>query len=397
MARAFILVADSLGIGAAPDAGRFGDQGANTLGHIARWCANRGKPLQIPELERLGLGAALHSASGQWLPELPRRRGFEGAHAAAAERSLGKDTPSGHWEMAGCPVDFEWGYFAREVPCFPASFLAEWHARCGLAGSLGQCHASGTEIIAQLGDEHVRSGRPIIYTSADSVFQVAAHEEHFGLSRLLDICTTAFDLLRSHHIARVIARPFKGSAGHYQRTPNRKDFAVPPPGPTLLDVAQAQGREVVALGKIGDIFAMRGVGRLVKGEHNMALFDRLLDEVASAPDGALVFANFVDFDQNFGHRRDVPGYAQALQAFDTRLPALRAALRPGDLCALTADHGCDPTWPGSDHTREFVPQLFFGPGVLARDLGRRPHFCDLGQTLAQHLGLPALPHGSPLL
>lgn len=394
MTRAFILVADSLGIGAAPDAAAFGDVGANTLGHIAQWRVRQGRPLHIPHLEALGLGAAMHSAAGAWPDGLARRDGFEAAHAAAAERSRGKDTPSGHWEMTGCPVDFDWGYFPRTVPCFPAELMAQWHARCGLSGSLGQCHASGTEIIAQLGDEHVRTGLPIVYTSSDSVFQVAAHEQHFGLPRLLDICVKAFELLQPLNIARVIARPFAGEPGAYRRTHHRKDFAIAPPAPTLLDAAQAQGREVVALGKIGDIFAMRGVSTLIKGDGNAALFDRLLEQVGTAPDGALVFANFVDFDQNFGHRRDVDGYAQALEAFDARLPALRQTLRPGDLCVITADHGCDPTWPGSDHTREFVPQLFFGPGVAPRALAARSSFCDLGQTLAAHLGLPPLSHGT---
>lgn len=393
MSRAFILVMDSLGVGATPDAPAYGDAGANTLASIAAWAVAQGRPLQVPALEAVGLGAACELASGQWPAGLQRRDGFEAAYAAAREASLGKDTPSGHWEMAGVPMLADWGYFPHDVPCFPQDFMQAWLQACHLEGALGQCHASGTEIIAKLGEEHARTGWPIAYTSSDSVFQVAAHEEHFGLDRLYRICEVAFDLLRPLNIARVIARPFVGEPGRYQRTANRKDLAVEPPGRTLLDVAKAEGREVVALGKIADIFAQRGITRHVKAPHNEAMFDALMHEAEAAPDGALVFANFVDFDQNYGHRRDVPGYAAALEAFDRRLPAFRAQLRAGDLAVISADHGCDPTWPGSDHTREHVPQLFFGPGVAGCNAGVRKSFSDLGQTVAHHLGLPPLEHG----
>ncbi|MEJ8852970.1 phosphopentomutase [Variovorax robiniae] len=396
MTRSFILVLDSLGVGAAPDAAAFGDSGANTLGSIAGWRAAQGQPLRIPHLESLGLAAASHAASGTWPAACAQRDGFTGAWAAAAERSRGKDTPSGHWEMSGVPVDFDWGLFPAPDPCFPPELIRAWTEACGLDGILGDCHASGTEIIARLGDEHVATGRPIVYTSGDSVFQVAAHETHFGLERLNKICKVAFELLQPYRIARVIARPFTGANGEYKRTANRKDIAVPPPGETLLDVASRAGREVIALGKIGDIFAMRGVTQLHKAPDNMGMFDHLMTQVDAAPEGALVFANFVDFDQNYGHRRDLAGYAQALEEFDARLPAFMARLRPGDLCAFTADHGCDPTFPGSDHTREYVPQLFAGPGVKSQSLGLRESFCDLGQTVAHHLGLPALAHGTPL-
>lgn len=393
MTRAFILVMDSLGIGATPDAARYGDTGANTLAHIADWAAERSRPLRLPNLEKLGLGAACALASGVWPQGLSRRAGFTGAYAAAREASAGKDTPSGHWEMAGLPVLFDWGYFPKSVPCFPEDFLRSWMQACELGGVLGDCHASGTEIINRFGDEHRRTGWPIVYTSSDSVFQVAAHEEEFSLQRLYQICQVAFDMLKRQNIARVIARPFLGSSGHYVRTAHRKDIAVEPPGRTLLDVAKAAGREVIALGKIGDIFAHRGLTQEIKAVDNHAMFDALLAQVKSAPDDALVFTNFVDFDQNYGHRRDVSGYAYALEAFDLRLPELLALLRPGDLCVISADHGCDPTRPGSDHTREHVPQLFFGPGVTGGDFGVRDSFCDLGQTLARHLGLPPLEHG----
>ena len=397
MTRAFILVLDSLGIGAARDAARFGEQNADTLGHIAQWRVAQGQPLRIPHLERLGLGAAAHRATGRWPAGLARRDGFTGAFAAANEQSLGKDTPSGHWEMTGVPVLFEWGFFDDPDPCFPAELIDAWTQACALPGILGNCHASGTEIIERHGEEHIASGKPIVYTSADSVFQIAAHEDHFGLERLYTICQRAFDLLQPYRIARVIARPFVGGPGNFKRTSHRKDIAVRPPAPTLLDVAQGAGHAVVALGKIGDIFAMRGITSLHKGPDNMALFDLLDAQNATAPDGALVFVNFVDFDQEYGHRRNVAGYAQALEDFDTRLPAFLHGLRADDLVVLTADHGCDPTWPGSDHTREQVPQVFAGPCLRSVDLGTRDSFCDLGQTIAQHLGLPALAHGTSLL
>ena len=397
MTRAFILVADSLGIGAAPDALVFGDANANTLGHIAQWRVDRGQRLRAPNLEALGLGAAMHLACGHWPSGWLQRDGFIGGYLAAAERSRGKDTPSGHWEMAGVPVEFDWGYFPRQAQCFPADLIDGWVRDNALPGVLGECHASGTEIIAQLGDEHVVSGKPIVYTSADSVFQIAAHEDVIPPGRLIELCQDAFARVRELNIARVIARPFVGISGAYQRTANRRDFAVAPPGTTLLDAAHAAGRETVAIGKIGDIFAHRGISRLLKGPDNMALFDQLMGTVHTAPEGALVFANFVDFDQNFGHRRDVAGYAHAIEAFDARLPELIAQLMLGDIAVITADHGCDPTQTGSDHTREFVPQLFFGPAAPLGNLGQRQSFSDLGQTLAHHLNLAPLAHGQSLL
>ena len=398
MTRAFILVCDSLGIGGAPDAERFGDAGADTLGHIARWAASeRGQALRAPHLDSLGLGAAAALATGARPAGFTRAGGFTGAYGSAIEESRGKDTPSGHWEMAGVPIRFDWGYFPREIPCFPKPLTDALIETGQLPGLLGNKHASGTEIIAELGDEHVASGKPIIYTSADSVFQIAAHEESFGLERLYEICRIAFDLVAPYKIGRVIARPFIGSAGSYTRTGHRRDLAVPPPAPTLLDRHAQAGGAVVAIGKIADIFAHQGVSREIKADGNMALFDAMLAEAESAPDGALVLTNFVDFDQNFGHRRDVAGYARAIEAFDARLPQLVARLRPGDLAVITADHGCDPTYPGTDHTREQVPVLLFGPGIAGGSLGRRSGFADIGQTVAQHLGLAPLAAGTSLL
>jgi phosphopentomutase len=397
MARAFILLLDSFGVGSTPDAAAFGDVGADTFGHVAAWAAASGAPLHLPNMERLGLAAAAHAASGTWAPGFALRDGFGAAHGAARERSTGKDTQSGHWEIAGVPVDFDWGYFSREEPVFPPELTSALVREAGVPGLLGQCHASGTEIINRFGDQHVASGMPIIYTSSDSVLQIAAHEDSFGLERLYALCEAAFRLVAPYNIGRVIARPFVGARGDYKRTANRHDYAVAPPALTLLDHVRAAGGEVVALGKVSDIFAGQGVSRKVKGDGNMALFDALLKVAGELGDGGLAFVNFVDFDQSFGHRRDIAGYAAALRALDARLPEFFAALRPGDLAVLTADHGCDPTWRGTDHTREHIPMLFFGPGVAPRALGVSASFCDIGQTLARHLGVAPLAHGKALL
>ena len=402
MARALLLVLDSLGIGASADADRFGDVGADTFGHIVEACARgagdraglRAGPLAIPELTRLGLVAAAEASRGARLP-LPAAA-TTGAHGYAVETSRGKDTPSGHWELTGVPVEFPWHTFPPTHPSFPPDLIAALVREAGLPGVLGDCHASGTEIIARLGEEHLRTGAPIVYTSADSVFQIAAHEETFGLDRLYRTCEIARHLVDPLGVGRVIARPFLGkSAVDFKRTPNRRDYAVAPPAPTLLDRAAAAGRAVIAIGKVSDIFAGRGVTEKVKAAGNAALFDAMLDALARAPDGALIVVNFVDFDMEWGHRRDVPGYAAGLEAFDRRLPELEAAMRAGDLAIATADHGCDPTWTGTDHTREHVPVVAFGPEVGPGDLGRTA-FADVGATLAAHIGLAAGAHGRAL-
>ena len=399
--RAIILVMDSFGLGSAPDADRFGDRGANTFGSIAQACA-KGKadrpglrlgPLHLPHLMRLGLGEAAFLASGQ------RAAGqaavaVKAAYGAAAEKSFGKDTPSGHWEIAGQPVPFDWGYFPKTIPAFPDALIEEWIERCRLPGILGNCHASGTDIIEEWGEEHIRTGKPICYTSADSVFQIAVQEEMFGLDRLYDICLVAKSIFDRLNIARVIARPFIGmQQGAFKRTAHRKDFTTPPPGPTLLDHLAKEGRDIYSIGKIADIFAHQNTGINYKAENNDGLFDQTLRAMKDCRDGGLVFANFVDFDTLFGHRRDVAGYAAALEAFDKRLPELEAAMQEDDLALITADHGCDPTWRGTDHTREFVPNLFFGPKIGARSLGLRESFSDMGQTIARHLNIAPLAHG----
>ncbi|WP_147819442.1 phosphopentomutase [Salidesulfovibrio onnuriiensis] len=403
MSRAFLLVIDSFGIGAAPDAAEFGDAGSDTLGHIAQACAEgradreglRSGPLSLPFLGGLGLGRAAQLVTGSVPPGLPER-GISGLYAAAFEQSRGKDTPSGHWEMAGVPVMFEWGYFPPEYPSFPQELVDELVKRAKLPGILGNSAASGTEIIERLGKEHMNSGKPICYTSADSVFQIACHEKTFGLERLYKLCHIARELVDPYNIGRVIARPFIGDDGEFERTANRHDYSVPPPEPTLLDKLQEAGREVVSIGKIADIFAHRGLTKKVTAAGTDALCELCLEEARTAPDGSLIFVNLVDFDSVYGHRRDVAGYAAALESLDRRLYKLEAELKPGDLVCITADHGCDPTWQGTDHTREHVPVLVFGPGMPTGSAGVRETFADIGQTVAAHLGIEPLKHGTRL-
>ncbi|KQW79383.1 phosphopentomutase [Devosia sp. Root413D1] len=392
MPRAILCILDSFGIGGAPDAADYGDTGADTLGHIA---ANY--QLSLPNLDALGLGAAAKLSTGEvprGLTDQPRG----GRWGVGREVSKGKDTPSGHWEIAGVPVPFDWGYFPLQEPTFPPDLIAKLIEKSGVPGILGNKHASGTTIIAELGEESIRTGKPICYTSIDSVFQIAAHESHFGLERLYQLCETAFELTAPLNIGRVIARPFVGeTAATFKRTGNRRDFAIAPPEPTLLDRAKGAGRQVYAIGKISDIYAGHGVTHKIKATGNMALFDRTLEAMEMAADGAFIMTNFVDFDQDFGHRRDVPGYAQALEAFDARLPELIAALRPDDLVVLTADHGNDPTWRGSDHTREQTPIMAFSPALTPGTIGIRPTFADIGESIARWLGLAPGPHGKSFL
>ncbi len=403
MARAFIFVLDSFGIGGAPDAAAFGDEGADTYGHIAAACEKglgdraglRAGSLKLPNMDALGLARAAALATGRSHAGTPAPTGFFGA---GTEVSQGKDTPSGHWEIAGVPVTFDWGYFPETVPAFPDWLTDAMIREADLPGILANRHASGTGVIEEFGEEHIRTGKPIAYTSTDSVLQIAAHEDHFGLERLYRLCEITRRLVEPLNIGRVIARPFVGETpATFARTPNRRDYAVPPPEPTLLDRLKEAGREVIAVGKIGDIFAQKGITQKLKAPDNMAMFDAALAAMDKAGDGDLVFANFVDFDTNFGHRRDVPGYAAALEAFDARVPEALAKLRPGDLLILTADHGCDPTYRGTDHTRERVPIIGTGPGLRARDIGIRTSFADIAATVGGHLGIAAGPHGRSFL
>lgn len=401
--RAILLILDSFGIGAAPDAAQFGaegitDEGSDTLGHIA--VAFTARPLHLPHLRQLGLGHAYRLAQGKfpagWTDDLP----LTGSFAAAQSLSTGKDTPSGHWEIAGVPVRFDWSYFPKKPDCFPQPILEEIFRRSGHSPSLGNCHASGTDILDRLGAEHVRTGLPIFYTSADSVFQIACHEESFGLERLYGLCKIARAALDASDlkVGRVIARPFAGPPeGPFERTGDRHDYAVPPPAPTLLQRVSEAGRDVIGVGKIADIFAHIGITEEVRASGHDALWTQTLAAVDRCGDGGLVMTNFVDFDAVFGHRRDIRGYGQSLEEFDARLPDLLSQLRDGDLLCLTADHGNDPSWPGTDHTREQVPVLFFGKNLPpAGNFGIRKTFADTGQTLSKWLSTPALGDGNPM-
>ena len=390
MSRVFLFILDSFGIGGAPDAEKYGDAGANTFVHIAKR-----KKLNIPNMASLGLGLAAEASSGKNPLESAYLNGQWGF---AQEISHGKDTPSGHWEIAGVPVLFDWGYFPNIVPTFPKTLTDEFIKQAKLPGILGNKHASGTEIIAELGVEHMQSGKPIVYTSADSVIQIAAHEETFGLQRLYEICKIARELSFDLNIGRVIARPFVGTdATNFTRTGNRKDYTVLPPSPTLLDILTKAGRDVITIGKIGDIYAHSGTGREVKASGNAALMDTTLKEMPNLKDGGFFMTNFVDFDMLYGHRRDAIGYGNALEYFDKRLPEATALLREGDLMILTADHGNDPAWKGTDHTRECVPVLTFAKGMKPGSFGRRKTFADIGQTIAKHLSIPPLKTGTSWL
>ena len=393
MARAFLVVMDSVGIGGAPDAdtffnGRVPDTGANTLGHIAQACAEgraedgRSGPLNVPHMASLGLGPAIELASGLHIASLDGT--VSGTWGAATEISRGKDTPSGHWELAGLPVPWEWHYFPDVSKSFPPALVAQLAAFAGTDEILGNCHAPGTAIIEEFGAQHIKTGFPICYTSADSVLQIAAHEESFGLQRLLDLCENMAPIAHEMKVGRVIARPFVGDAqSGFTRTTNRRDFAITPPAPVLSNWVQDSGARVYAVGKIGDIFSMTGFDEVRKGSDE-TLMGHLGDLVESAEDGSLTFANFVEFDSLYGHRRDVSGYARALEWFDAEIGKLLGQLRDGDLLVLTADHGNDPTWVGTDHTRERAPVLVAGQG--AGSLGQIG-FRDVAGLVARHLGV----------
>lgn len=385
--RVILIVLDSVGAGEAPDAAAYGDVGSNTLGNIAAAMGG----LHLPNLQHLGLGNILPLAG------VPAMAEPAGAFGRMQEISCGKDTTAGHWELAGTPL-------LNPLPTyphgFPAELLAEFERQIG-RGTLGNIPASGTVIIEQLGEEHLRTGKPIVYTSADSVFQIAAHEEIIPLPQLYEMCQIARRLLVGEHgVGRVIARPFVGQPGSFKRTANRRDFSLPPPAGNLLETVQAAGLPVVAIGKIHDIFADRHIDFSYPTKDNADGMQTILTTMAKHSTG-LIWANLVDFDMQFGHRNDVAGYAAALEAFDAWLPQLLAQLQPADLLLITADHGNDPTMSSTDHSREYVPVLASGAMVAGgRDLGIRPSFADLGATAADYLGagkLPALPAGNSFL
>lgn len=387
--RVILLVMDSAGVGALPDADRYGDQGAHTLGHIADFAVAHTGGFDLPHLQRLGLGNITPLAG------MPPAAPAAGAFGKCAEISAGKDTSTGHWEIAGLEIDKAFPVFPDG---FPEEILAPFRARTGRQ-VLGNKPASGTVILDELGEEHMRTGALIVYTSADSVFQIAAHEDVVPLEELYRYCEIARDILDPYHVGRVIARPFVGPGkGQFQRTYNRRDYSVPPPAPTVLDHLAGAGFPVVGVGKIHDIYVGHGITESVKSKGNDDGMDKtigLLDRV----DRGLIFNNLVDFDAKYGHRRDPGGYYACLQAFDVQLGALCARLRPGrDLLMLTADHGNDPTMGGTDHTREYVPILAHGPASAAGvDLGTRASFADIGATIAAVFGVSAPPRGTSFL
>ena len=364
------IVLDSVGVGAMPDAAAYGDVGSDTVGNIARLHG-----LNVPNLCDLGLGNL------KPIPQLLQAAEPQGAFGRCTLASPGKDTTTGHWEMAGI-------HLAKPFPLFPHGFppaiMDEFERRTGRK-AIGNKAASGTEIIKELGEEHMRTGAVIVYTSADSVFQIAAHEAIVPIPELYSICDIARDILRGPwEVGRVIARPFEGEPGHFVRTANRHDYAVPPPAGMLLDQLHDRGVPVYSVGKIYDVFLGRGIGEHVTTKNNDDGMAKTLDAMKAAPAG-LIFVNLVDFDQQYGHRNDVAGYATALEEFDEWLPRFRASMAPDDLAILTADHGCDPTTPSTDHSREYTPLLAFGPRVRAGvDLGLRATLSDIGQTVAEN-------------
>ncbi|MCP5536432.1 MAG: phosphopentomutase [Akkermansiaceae bacterium] len=392
------LVLDSLGIGSAADAEKFGDAGADTLGHIARHFSQQGEALHLPNMASLGLLHAYRTSTGVFPDSMTAPDSLLGSHACAREISSGKDTPSGHWEMAGVPALWDWGYFHDHENSFPQKILDQIVSRSGIPGYLGNCHASGTEIIARLGGEHMRTGKPILYTSADSVFQIACHEESFGLKNLYQLCKICREILEPLNIGRVIARPFTGSsAENFQRTGNRHDYALEPPSPTVLQKLVDAGGTVIGVGKIGDIFAHTGMSEEIRASGHEALWKETMSAMDRAPEKSIVMTNFVDFDAVYGHRRDPQGYGEALEEFDRQLPLLFEKMNVHDLLILTADHGNDPTWKGTDHTREHVPILLYQKNTHPADLGLRNTFADIAQTIARIFQLSPFNHGEQLI
>ena len=387
MSRVFLFIMDGFGLGHAPDAAAFGDEGSNTFGHVSERYQ-----LNIPTLASLGLGAAAKIAGG--VDPFPNTK-LVGRYGAATEVSKGKDTITGHWEIAGVPLDKDWGYFPTTVPAFPIEFMDALISREKLPGLLCMAHASGTQVIEEFGEEHIRNGKLIVYTSADSVIQIAAHETHFGLKRLYEVCAIARELSYALNIGRVIARPFLGeTAKTFERTGNRKDYSVLPPHDTLLDVLSKAGRDVCAIGKIGDIYAHRGTGREIKVSGMDLLTHTTLAEMPKLKDGGFLMVNFVNFDTDYGHRRDVIGYAGLLEQFDHWLTKAVHLVGPNDYLFITADHGNDPSFRGTDHTRERVPVLWFNPAQKPGPIGLRNSFSDIGQTIAGVLGVRPMVAGT---
>lgn len=406
MKRVFVMVLDSLGIGESPDAEKFGDKGANTLGHIAQQCVDglantleRKGSLKLPNLEKLGLGIVAEKASGQLPSTFQPNIDVHNSYTYAQEISSGKDTLSGHWEITGVPALLKWGTFPNEINSFPKELLDRIVQKSNIIGYLGNCRLSGSEVLDNFAEEHIKTGKPIFYTSADSVFQIACHEESYGLERLYELCQIVREELDDYNIGRVIARPFIGDkVSGFIRTSNRKDYAIAPPAKTVLDklVEEKQG-EVIAIGKIADIYAYAGITRKVKATTLEELFDKTLLEVKRAGENTLVFTNFINFDTEFGHHADVANYAAELEYFDRRLPELLKLVTEDDMIILTAGNGGDLTVSGKGHTREYVPILIYGANVPKGFLGKRDTFADIGQTIANYFGLSPMDYGSSII
>ncbi|XBC44321.1 MAG: phosphopentomutase [Buchnera aphidicola (Schlechtendalia peitan)] len=406
MKRAFILVLDSFGIGSTNDAYKFNDVGANTFGNIVKFCyldkANNGRmgPLHIPNLTSLGLVNVTNKSIGTQLLGIKDDENLLGSYAYASEISSGKDTSSGHWEIAGVPVLYNWDYFKNLSHSFPEFLLNRIAYECNLPGVLGNCHSSGISVLNNFGEEHISTKKPIFYTSIDSVFQVSCHEHFFGLKKLYTLCGIIRKILDEEkiNIGRVIARPFIGNKKfNFTRTGNRKDFSVEPHDITIIEkLVNEKSGQVISIGKISDIFAGKGITRQVNAIGLSELFDATISEVKHAEHNTIVFVNFVDFDSLWGHRRDVSGYAKGLEWFDSRLPELLELIKQDDILIITADHGCDPTWIGTDHTRENIPILVYWPNIQSTFLGHRKTFADIAQTLAKYFGLSSMKFGKEM-
>ncbi len=381
--RVILIVLDSVGIGYLPDAHLYGDEGSNTLGHIVE----KYPAMHIPNMISLGLGNIDPSIL------LPKVENPLAAYGKAMEQSAGKDTTTGHWEIAGSILEKPFPTFPDG---FPTSFMADFEAAIG-SKTIGNYAASGTAIIDDLGDEHVHTGFPIVYTSADSVFQIAMHESVIPIERQYEICQIARDMLTGdYEVGRVIARPFVGTSGQYTRTSRRKDFATMPPD-NVLDAINKQGKEVLGIGKIYDIFAGKGITRSIKTANNQEGIEATISAIEN-DEASLIFTNLVDFDMHFGHRRDVVGYAKCLEAFDAKLPEIMSKMKEDDILIITADHGNDPTWTGTDHTREYIPILIYGQNVpKAYNFGVRNSFVDIASTVADALGMDFETTGSSCL
>ena len=391
--RGILIVLDAVGIGGAPDAKNFDDQGADTLGNIRKACVKgeanlkRFGELRIPNLAKLGIFASHALANDHYIENQNFFCSKEASFACATEVSKGKDTPTGHWELAGAPLQWDWKYFEKKSQSFPDNQISLIMSQFALSGILGNCHSSGTEIIKKFGKEHILSQKPIFYTSRDSVVQIACHEKYFGLEKLYQLCQFSAEVFHPLKVGRVIARPFLGSKdNNFSRTNNRKDYTLPPPNKTLCDLVLENNRSCHSIGKISDIFSHRGISTSISGLSDDILFDEMIKVIQKAKDGDLIFANFVEFDSSYGHRRDVAGFASALEKFDLKIEKLLNEINSNDFLIITADHGNDPSFRGTDHTRERVPVLMVGNYAKKGNNGKI-FFSDVGTTMAGFLRL----------